>query len=375
MKHILILISLIFSTTLFAQTLTPPPVGEGFQIHMEFPLLPPQTEREWLKKYSVNLPDNVHVYKMELQMNVSSHHFILYKFNNGSDVNHSDDFRDVSLLGTNPFDNNHEFMMAWQDDAVIELPYNTAFFWDKNSVLDLNYHMLNSSSDTILPVVTLNVWTKPENSGMIQMYSELINNSFLLLPPQRTQTVTAEWIPSYPVNLWLLTSHTHKFGIDFDIYEKNPNGTKGAQLYEGFYNQTYSTNQGFYSWEHPAVKVFEPSMPLYNGFIYEAKYNNTSDDFIMFGLTTQDEMMLFVALYTRDNIVSIPPDKNMYAKIRVYPNPFNDILKVDGDFKKYTIHNLHGKEIKDEPFIRNGIYVIHVELLDGRHIVKKVIKQ
>ncbi|MCI5055247.1 MAG: T9SS type A sorting domain-containing protein, partial [Flavobacteriales bacterium] len=126
--------------------------------------------------------------------------------------------------------------------------------------------------------------------------------------------------------IWMLSSHTHKYGVDYDIFERNSDGTKGTQLYEGFYNSDYTFNQGFYDWEHPAVRYFEPLIEnkKSDGLIHEAVYNNTGNVGVTWGLTTQDEMMLIYVQFTDimpepAGISSNIQDKDL--NVYLYPNP------------------------------------------------------
>jgi hypothetical protein len=144
------------------------------------------------------------------------------------------------------------------------------------------------------------------------------------------------------VFIWLLSSHTHKYGKDYDIYKRNSDGTRGTQLYEGYYNKDYTFNQGYYDWQHPAVRYFDPleSIPLSEGLIHEAVFYNSGTQAVGYGLTTDDEMMLYFMQYTLS-----PLDTNSSAithsyytdqacNLSVSPNPNQASEKV---YISYTL--------------------------------------
>lgn len=103
-----------------------------------------------------------------------------------------------------------------------------------------------------------------------------------------------------------MQGHTHHLGRDFDVYLRNADGSKGAQLYEGFYDVSYTFNQGYYDYSHPPVLRMDPTMCLNmkDGLIFEAKYFNDGPAPVGFGLTTQEEM--FVGYY---HYVELSPDE------------------------------------------------------------------
>ena len=116
-------------------------------------------------------------------------------------------------------------------------------------------------------------------------------------------------------NIWSLTSHTHLLGQDFDIY------IDGIQEYEGFFNQDYSFNQGYYDNEHPAIRRYFPLLTKSNPeFIFESEFFNPGPDTVRFGGTVNDEMMLFQVQYTAGDYLldmerEIAPAQSEYHNI------------------------------------------------------------
>ena len=272
-------------------------------------------------KYDLNLEENIEVDRLDLKMNDQSHHFILYKFNGNAANSVDEGVREVSLFGENPFLVNSSLISTWQNNDDLRLPAGTAFYWNENTVLDLNYHIPNYSSELILPAdVYLNVYTKPEGTAIKQMKSDLLlySDIFWSIPPGEN-TLSEPIINNQNWHIWSITAHTHKFGTDFDVFLRDENGEKGEQIYEGFmdYNNC-NCDIGYFEWSEPSVRYFEPYkyLPAGAGLIHEAKYNNTTNGTVSFGLTTNNEMMITpIQYYTGATIpfVGVPNIKSVYC--------------------------------------------------------------
>ena len=320
----------------------PPAAGEGFQIRLGPIFLGPvghsRNEIEYLKKEALNLAQDVEVTRVEGIMNSQSHHFLLFRFDDQQAADAKDHgLRNVNIIN-NAFDGDKQFTAIWQysDDQV--LPQGTAFFWNTNDWLDLNYHIKNYSQDSILPAdFYLNVYTEPRGTGNAEMRAELVNNSFLILfQGTSTQTITDTWGGDDRL-IWAISSHTHKYGEDFDIYVRNPNGSQGDQIYEGFYNVDYTFNQGFYDWEHPATRLMDPLYEVTKdeGLIAKTKYDVTEPGPVFFGMTTDDEMQLFTYLYVNESdLVNVEPEvPGSPLNLAVFPNPAQQRTQV-----QYVLH-------------------------------------
>lgn len=196
----------------------------------------------------------------------------------------------------------------------------------------------------------INIYTQPNGTADVEMLSVLIPiNAFEqiagigvigqdLIIPNDGQEHTFTYPFSVPVSIpdwyvWNMWAHTHARGVDYDVYMRNPNGSKGEQIYEGFYDPTYTFNQGSFDWAHPPLRHFDPLLQinLNNGFIQEAKYVNNEADTIRWGLTTADEMMLVSLQYTEAPLVTDSVDAIEESNIGYFnasPNPFNDNVLV-----------------------------------------------
>ncbi len=338
-----------------------PAAGKGLQVRMGPIFLAPNTEVEFMKKEFLNNTDELVISRMDGYMTSRSHHLLLFKFENSDADNYRQGIRKVPLEGI-PF-NGGQLTGAWQDDGEMKLPYGTAFKWQPRTSLDFDYHVTNVGNSQILPAdFYLNVYNYEEVLEPVEMLAQLVNNSFLFLF-EGDNVRTEDHIPGGgDRNIWLITSHTHKFGTDYDIYLRNPDGTKGEQIYEGYSNIDHTFNQGTYSWEHPPVRRFEYPLKKFNGnygLIYETRWNVTGPctlpfgACVSFGMTTADEMMLFTYLYTKSDVPEDPTgveDVLQIADFSVAPNPFTESTRIDFSIAspaavKLEVFDMLGKKI------------------------------
>jgi hypothetical protein len=392
-----------------------PPAGQGFQIRLGTFFLAPGQEVEYYKKHDLKIPDSLEVARIDLLFNQQSHHFILFKFEPGSDSAFADGLRLVNV--TNVFPSETTYLGAWTRPDSIKLPTNTAYFWQPNTVLDLNYHILNYSQDSILAAdAYVNIYTQPvgtaekEMKSKIQIYPPLQliipSGASLSTLGQNPELTFSESIFNSGSNkqwdVWMLATHTHKYGTGYNIYKRNPDGSKGEILYNGEYNSDYTFLQGFYDWAHPPVRYFEPLEPVIEarGFIHEAKFHNTSNSPIpvRFGLTTNDEMMLYYIQYVESpaDFTGVENDLINFIGLEVYPNPYkektfiNYNLNQDSDIR-IDVYDMMGKHVANlannnqasgqhrvefsakDRGLSNGVYIMNFNV-NGTVVSKKIIE-
>jgi len=372
----------------------PPPVpteAGAFQLHLGKLFLAPQSEVEYFIKYDLELPEDIYVNRIELFMANQSHHFILYKFLPGQDNQFEEGLRIQNPAnGSGSSGSSSTLVNAWQISYDTYLPDETAYLWNSGSVLDMNYHVRNYELDSILAVEAyINVYTTAAVPATNIMYSDLITNLSIFIPndnaphvfsrPDFDASATRYW------DIWQLTSHTHKYGTDFDIFARNPDGTDGEQIYEGFFNTDYTFNQGYYGFSHPPIRQFEPQKRINprHGLIQRATFRNNGATPVFFGLTTNDEMMLYYVQYTLGDLIDSgvginSPDN---SEIKIYPNPSSgnfaiEMKELSNTDASVTITDISGRLVGTEKLNSNfigantwqfnsnlsaGTYLIHID--------------
>jgi hypothetical protein len=349
-----------------------PPAGSGFQVHLGKVFLPKNSETEIFIKYDAHLLDTVEINRIEISQSPESHHFVIYKFYPGQAVNFPEGLRDT----TNSSHGSADFLAVFSPlthDHV--LPPTTAYHIPKTTVFDLNYHILNSNPDSVLGAeVYFNVYTQPKGTAQKFMYSRFFPDLSIILPPHDTTRYTQVACDSAETNLWeiwIMYTHTHKYGINYNVWDRNADGSKGPQVYNGYYDFGYTFNQGYYAWgvEAPEEHFQNPFLevnPL-KGLIHEATWYNSGTDTVRWGLTSKDEMMVLGLQYTYGPPIPVTNGIRDLSKtdlsFRVYPNPFHDAARIGYTLKersdiKLEVFNLAGQKISTiaSEMQNNGTY-------------------
>lgn len=344
----------------------PLPTAPGsYQVHLGKILVDTSSEMEYFLKYDLKLPDTVEVNRIELFLANGSHHFIIYKLLPGASSMFADGMRIQNpSTGAGSSTGYNVLVSAYQTSRNDTLPATTAYQWETGTVLDLNHHLFNTNADSVLGTdVYYNVYTQPKHTAASIMYCDLISNTSIFINSDGVNhTFTkADYNASAPNmwNIWMLSSHTHKYGLDFDIFLRNPGGSTGTQIFEGWMDYVNNINQGYYDWEHPPVEYFYPllSMNPRDGLIQKATFNNFGTSPVFFGLTTNDEMMLYFVQYTLG--AQLPTagisnyGDNGMINLNAYPNPSNDNTEIS-----YTLNNKTNVSIMVYDVLGNKIQTI-----------------
>ncbi len=334
-----------------------PPAGQGFQIHFGPVFWSPGQEMEYFKKFDPRITQNIEVFKYELYMNSESHHFILRKFRPGEAANWSDGLEPFTIQA---FNSGKDFVNAWQTSTDLELPTGTAFFWDPTTILDLNYHMKNYHANEILPgEFYINIWTRPRGTTTVEMKAELIPKlDIFIFGGQTTSFQDHIQRSGQTWNIWMLSTHTHKYGIDYDIFTGNSTNSNNI-IYEGQSNFDHTFPTGYYDWSHPPVRRFSPmrTVNMTSGLTHKATYHNTGSSLITWGFTTSGEMMLIYVQYTTQSVNYIPP-VNVNGS---GPYCGSATLTTDGGMSSYQWST--GDTTQTISVIQSGTYTVTV--MDG----------
>ena len=312
-----------------------PAASEGFQIKMGPFYIEPGGEIEYFQKYQLDLPEDVDVDRIDIKFSSFSHHFIMYDY---ATPNLAEEVEPGYRL-----DIEHNqgvgIITSVAEPTDLRLPQGTAYFWDKDVVLDLNSHYINYSAT--LPYqaeVYVNIYTKPSGTALQEMHVDLIPNPFIPIPNNGNEITHTATI-TFPAEIWVWTlgGHTHQYGTGYKIWKRTPAGQQGELLYDG------SCAQGipgcispFFDYQHIPARIFET--PIYinlnNGLIHEATWINDGPESVNWGPTSDDEMMLFGMYYLTDTtglgsvITSNTEVVQAVDEVLVYPNPTDGHLSV-----------------------------------------------
>ena len=310
---------------------------------------------------------------------------------------------------------------AYQESRSTVLPKGTAFRWTQGTVLDLNAHVINYTNTAITATdVFINVYTQEYGTAAQRMNVQLLPNFGISIPNDgELETEEASYVLSFlpqQIHLWQMTSHTHKYGKSFDVWLRNPNGTKGDHIFSATnYNGIPACEPIEYDYLHPPTRTFSPFLPirLSEGLIHQATYINDGPQNVFWGDTADDEMMITVISYVTsldgvempdasvcfaDEITSveeIPVSTSSSIQLSLQPNPANDfttlqISSPSASSGHLTVYDRFGRKVKfyenisfgrgmnnelqlDVSELKEGLYFLQLEQADGKRSGVKMV--
>ena len=380
---------------------TPPPApaaGKGFQIRMGPFFLAPQgqtgNEAEYFQKWEVNLPEAVEVNRIDHLIAPSSHHFITYNYNTPANANTI-----TAGLRLNAYHNNINLVAAVQEATDLRLPDRTAFKWEKDRTLDLNSHYINYSSAHIYKAEAfINFYTQANGTAKQEMRAQLIPNTSIVIPNNnQTTTIEQPLILGFSgkVYVWTLMGHTHKYGTGYKMWKRNANGTKGDLLYDaGCPAGTPGCQTPIYDYQHIPMRYFPTFTPVdvNPGIVHQATWKNTGTTTLRFGPTSDDEMMVMIAMYVVDTTgLTASRELKEIEEVRIFPNPMTDratvLLPPSVLSAKFTLFDVLGRIVRQEDRIYNnrfdiqrqdlkaGLYLYRLEDERGRIKMGKILME
>ncbi|MFT4644345.1 MAG: hypothetical protein ACI8ZX_000746 [Planctomycetota bacterium] len=343
----------------------PPAPGEGFQIHLGPYYVEPGGEIEYFSKYDLLLDSDLEIHKIQTEMGSFSHHFIVYKFSS-TFGNVDPNLVPYGMREGQDFDG-REFVSVDQYSNTLTVPEGAAFLWDQESVLDLNTHYINYSSTQVLKCeVFYNVYTQATGTANQIMEVNLIPNTNIPIPNDNIPVTfenTFQLGADVELFIWGLTSHTHSYGKDFNIYKKTSFDTRGEQIYDaGCANGIPGCNIEDFDYSHLPIRFFSPFeiVNIQDGLEAEATFQNDGPVPVDWGFTSADEMMIFIAFYLTDttgvdmssSVVNTSiKGKEEIHNFKLYPNPIDNILNFEvknGEAYSIEVYDVNGKKLLDK---------------------------
>ncbi len=299
----------------------PPPLGEGYQLHLPPFKIEPGTEREVY--YHTRIKDengdpvegDIFINRVEIFYPAGSHHFIIYRLTeeglakglleNGIipdiAVNPGDTFRELDTDNPDPvfgiFGGDRLFVVGTQtDDTLFQFPEGVGLRLPGDTVYDLNSHYINLLGDeTLIGETYVNIYTIPEEEVQYEAVEIFVSNRAINVPPGTTRVAKLTWDvegelkvrghdPTSTLNVFLLTSHMHRHGELFEIFQKS----SGELLHRSI------------AYDDAPIDLFDPVLRLDpdDGLNFQCTHNNYDKDKpLTFGLTSEDEMCIIFGYY------------------------------------------------------------------------------
>jgi hypothetical protein len=280
--------------------LTPPATGTGTQLQM-VSALGNGVETERCKFFQVP-PEGWYVNRQDVRYTPGSHHVLLFTTQYTSIP--TVDIHDKTIDTSGVFECPEGAAANWKVDgvaggaqkgdapaAVQGLPEDTAFVMPGGSVLLMNTHYLNASPNTLQTDARINLYFTSKEKVKREAGILFFYNPFIYVPGQKTATAERTCPILKDINLVNGQSHMHKRGVDYLANVVDGSGAKLDELYSGT------------EWEQVVLRMYPENagagklIKAGQSIDYRCGYQNHEDRTIIQGLTTRDEMCMFVGLY------------------------------------------------------------------------------
>ena len=338
-----------------------PEPENGIQYHLGPFDVPPDFERELFYYVPFGSTDDIYITRVEMIMRPGSHHFIAYSFLDDTpdwilpdpyvyrELHDIDGSTNMETLLTMLY---HGFSIRTPLNGLdYHFPPGTALRLDGTKGLDLNSHYINRTNIPYSGEVYLNIHLK--NADEVDRVAEVmvLNNLFIYLPPNEVTTITKTfWVDDFstkPVNIFMMHSHAHKHMLEFKA--EVVGGEQNGEL-------VYIS----YDWEHPIMFELNPPLRLEpdQGIKLIATYDNWTDQALLFGFLSEDEMMILYGYYyidTEDNndedVLPMPQTFTLRQNYQSYPNPTNATITFEFFVSKsglvtLKVYDILGKQIQ-----------------------------
>lgn len=273
-----------------------PPAGTGYQVKIDSFEVSPGFEREIFVYKEVGNATPFFVNRIKMKMRPNSHHFLVNTFTEdipGDVLPEVDVIRDLrhssgSLIqGTIT---QMEYLLPVFGSQTPELDYEfppgVALLMPAHHKLDVNLHYVNKGNVSIAGECAINLYKADSSAVLHKAVSLFLNFDNIQLPPGERTVIMKTFVLKESMNIFMLTSHTHKYGEIFQIRIEG-----GARDGEIIYTSM--------NWSHPEIKTYDSPITILpgEGLTMIVTYNNTSDHAVRAGFTSEDEMAIIYGYY------------------------------------------------------------------------------
>jgi hypothetical protein len=265
--------------------LVAPATGAGYQIQTPtFSLDPGQ---EVFRCFHAEMPNTgeFDVGAWESQMTLGSHHFILYRADGDTAAANS-----LALAGcTVGFGGPTWLYTSGTPHSHLPFPEGVAMELADHQRMLFDMHYINTGSNPINVHVTLNV-NKVTAATFQKASAQVSFNVDIAIPPNGMQTVGGDCTPpSTTAKYFIMSTHTHKRGIDASITRKLASGQLGETL-------VHTTN-----WDAPESSTWydPPYLTFAAGekFHYTCTYQNDRASLVTVGTSAELNEMCMAITY------------------------------------------------------------------------------
>jgi hypothetical protein len=186
--------------------------------------------------------------------------------------------------------------------AGVRFPPGVGFTFRPHQIVLLNLHYVNGSPKPLRVDGAVNLLAARPGSVVHHARAFQFGTARIAVPPG-DGSAEARWIAPFPMNVVLLSTHSHKHttAVDVDVVRSDD---PPAPILETV------------DYRHPALKDFATPLRLEpgDGFQWTCSYHNPGTSTVTFGVTSNDEMCFTIgAFYLDDDAAPLPPVPDCYG--------------------------------------------------------------
>jgi hypothetical protein len=208
-----------------------------------------------------------------------SHHMILNRVDEGPEQTDARPCNAFAHTGDLIF-------LAQSAEASVAYPEGVALEIQANQLIGIEIHYINYIGDTPIDIMGSIEFDLVEPDPSLQpVQIRFDGNLNLILPPREESTVRSTHSLPAGANVFALTTHTHQLGVESTLTRIG--GAESTLLHR-------ST-----TWAEPPLDMFSPALVLRSTEELElvCRYQNTTDETVIFGTGFQNEMCFYWAFY------------------------------------------------------------------------------
>jgi hypothetical protein len=277
--------------------LEPPPAGQGLQLKMVSTIAAGQ-EIERCKFFQVPA-EGINVNRAVVRYVPGSHHVLLYRTSHTSIPTTTRDGKALTADENGVFDCAEGAAADWDVTGVVAgaqsskaknaatFPPGVAAKLAPGTVLVINTHYLNATSKPLVAEARLNLYTLPDKDVVEEGGFLFYYNPFIRVPARSSASSRMRCTLTQDITLISGQSHMHRRGVGYTANVVEPSDGALTQIYES------------HDWEDVPISEWSPGMALRTGqsIDYTCHYQNPEDRQVAQGLTTKDEMCMFLGNY------------------------------------------------------------------------------
>lgn len=306
------------------QAPAPPPLGQGYQIHLPPFKIEPGKELEVF--YATQITDengqtpqgDIFVNGYDIYYPTGSHHFILYRVTRlgvrhglleknvvpGIGVNPEDTFRVVNseeseTSGHHDLLDRLPVIGSQRAEKSIRFPEGIALRLSGDTIFDMNSHYVNLlGTETLIGETYVNLWTLPPEAVKYEAKKFAASNKDINVPPQTTRMVEGEWRVSDALKLLRRQGYRDITGLN--VFQVTSHMHRHGELFEVYHISTDALLHKSVAYDNAPVDQFNPPLKLSvgDGLRFECTHSNfDKDEPIQYGVTSEDEMAIMFGFY------------------------------------------------------------------------------